>query len=78
VGRSGRPPAPETLVWPGFSLRDYAPPALTRQPPLAPSAVEGDYWNVVGLPVAILLDGLEQFGVAPFSWLSGAAPRACR
>ena len=23
------------------------------------SAVAGDYWNVVGLPVALLLDGLE-------------------
>ena len=31
----GRPPAPETLVWPGFSLTDYAPPALTREPALA-------------------------------------------
>ena len=38
------------------------------------SAVAGDYWNVVGLPVALLLDGLEQFGVTPFSWLGGAAP----
>ena len=42
------------------------------------TAVEGDYWNVVGLPVALLLDGFEQLGVAPFSWLSGAAPRARR
>ena len=42
------------------------------------SAVAGDYWNVVGLPVALLLDGLDQFGVTPFSWLCGAAPRAGR
>ena len=28
----GRPPAPETIVFPGFSLNDYAPPALTREP----------------------------------------------
>ena len=42
------------------------------------SAVAGDYWNVVGLPVALLLDGLEQFGVTPFSWLGGAAPRVGR
>jgi septum formation protein len=42
------------------------------------SAVAGDYWNVVGLPVALLLDGLKQFGVTPFSWLGGAAPRAER
>ena len=76
MGRSGRPPAPQTLVWPGFSLRDYAPPALTWQPPLAPSAGEGDYWNVVGLAVALLLDCLEHFGVASFSWLAGGAPRA--
>ena len=33
------------------------------------TAVEGDYWNVVGLPVARLLEGLESFGVAPFAWL---------
>ena len=31
----GRPPAPETIVWPGFSLKDHAPPALTREPALA-------------------------------------------
>jgi putative transposase len=32
---SGRPPAPETLAWPGFSLAEYSPPALTRGPALA-------------------------------------------
>ena len=32
---SGRPPAPETIVAPGSSLADYAPPALTREPALA-------------------------------------------
>ena len=42
------------------------------------AAVEGDYWNVVGLPVPLLLDGLERFGVAPFSWLGGGAPRPAR
>jgi len=42
------------------------------------AAVEGDYWNVVGLPVALLLDGLERFGVAPFSWLAGGTARAAR
>ena len=26
-----RPPAPETIVWPGFSLTDYAPPTPTRE-----------------------------------------------
>ena len=31
----GRPPAPETMVWPDFSLKDFAPPALTREPALA-------------------------------------------
>jgi putative transposase len=31
----GRPPAPETIVWPGFSLKDYSPPALTREMALA-------------------------------------------
>jgi septum formation protein len=34
------------------------------------TAVDGDYWNVVGLPVALALDGLAHFGVAPFSWLT--------
>jgi len=34
------------------------------------TAVDGDYWNVVGLPVALALDGLAYFGVAPFSWLA--------
>ncbi len=36
------------------------------------TGVEGDYWNVVGLPVTRLLEGLEQFGIAPFAWLAGA------
>ena len=36
------------------------------------TGVEGDYWNVVGLPVTRLLEGLEWFGVAPFAWLAGA------
>jgi putative transposase len=31
----GRPPVPETIVWPGFSLEYYSPPALTREPALA-------------------------------------------
>jgi putative transposase len=31
----GRPPAPETIAWPDFSLEEYAPPMLTRQPALA-------------------------------------------
>ncbi len=26
-----RPPAPETIVWPGFALTDYAPPSPTRE-----------------------------------------------
>ena len=31
----GRPPAPETIVWPDFSLKEYAPPAFTQEPALA-------------------------------------------
>ena len=31
----GRPPAPETIVWPELSLKEYAPPAFTRRPALA-------------------------------------------
>ena len=31
---SGRPPAPETLVWSDFSLKDYAPPTLNPEPAL--------------------------------------------
>ena len=32
----GRPPAPETTLWPGFSLKDFAPPpTFTREPAFA-------------------------------------------
>jgi septum formation protein len=34
--------------------------------------VDGDYFNVVGLPVAALVTALSAFGVAPFSWLPDA------
>ena len=37
--------------------------------------VDGDYFNVVGLPVAALLTALAAFGAAPFSWLPAAPPR---
>jgi transposase InsO family protein len=30
-----RPPAPETITWPGFSLADYGPPSLTPEVTLA-------------------------------------------
>jgi septum formation protein len=33
------------------------------------SAVDGDYSNVVGLPVPALLEALAGFSVMPFSWL---------
>jgi len=33
------------------------------------SAVDGDYFNVVGLPVPALLEALAGFSVMPFSWL---------
>ena len=32
-------------------------------------AVDGDYFNVVGLPVTALVEALSTFGVPPFSWL---------
>ncbi len=31
----GRPPAPETIAWPGFSLEDFARPAFAQRPALA-------------------------------------------
>ncbi len=36
-------------------------------------AVDGDYFNVVGLPVAALFDAFAAFGVAPFSWITAPA-----
>jgi septum formation protein len=33
------------------------------------TAVDGDYFNVVGLPVPALMRALAGFGIAPFSWL---------
>lgn len=33
------------------------------------AAVHGDYFNVVGLPVPLLMDALAGFGVPPFGWL---------
>jgi len=35
--------------------------------------VDGDYFNVVGLPVALFVDTLATFGVAPFSWAAPAS-----
>ncbi len=36
-------------------------------------SVCGDYFNVVGLPVPVLLRALQAFGVASFSWLPVAS-----
>jgi septum formation protein len=36
-------------------------------------SVEGDYFNVVGLPVALLVETLRDFGVAPLSWAPPAS-----
>ena len=33
------------------------------------AGVDGDYFNVVGLPVPLLVEALGAFGVAPFGWL---------
>ena len=38
------------------------------------AAVDGDYFNVVGLPVALLVDTLQTFGVTPLSWAREARP----
>lgn len=34
------------------------------------AAVDGDYFNVVGLPIAAFVSALEELGVAPFTWLA--------
>jgi len=41
----------------GYGVQDHS-----RAHPFV-QEVGGDYWNVVGLPVVTLLDGLEQFGL---------------
>jgi septum formation protein len=38
------------------------------------TAVDGDYFNVVGLPVTLLVDTLARLGVAPLSWTTERAP----
>lgn len=35
-------------------------------------SVEGDYFNVVGLPVALFVETLRDFGVAPLSWAASS------
>jgi septum formation protein len=35
------------------------------------AAVEGDYWNVVGLPVPLLMASLTEFSIPALSWLDG-------
>jgi septum formation protein len=37
------------------------------------AAVDGDYFNVVGLPVPLLVDALAGFGVPPLGWLTPAS-----
>ena len=38
------------------------------------TAVDGDYFNVVGLPVTLLVDTLARLGVAPLSWTTETRP----
>ncbi|MEM2899933.1 MAG: Maf family protein, partial [Thermoplasmata archaeon] len=45
----------------GYAIQGLAAPMIDY--------IEGDYYNVVGLPVAKLFEILEKFGLELYSWL---------
>jgi hypothetical protein len=57
-----RPPAPETIVWPGFSLADFGPPSPTREVAL------GLIWSSICQAADVEPPALAEAGL---EWITG-------